>query len=126
VFSPGIWWLGCPGFSDVFVRREAAERLETARVVVGTGEVAEMRAQLVMAIVVIPFDGSVFNRVVHALNLTVRPRVVWLGQAMLNAICSTNHVKPHGPGIGCVPAAGLLTKLDPIVHWLSGLCAAMS
>ena len=74
-----------------------------------------MHAELVMAIVVIPFDGRVFNRAVHALDLPVRPRVVWLGQAMLNAICSANHVKPHGPGIGRVPVAGLLTKLDPIV-----------
>ena len=69
-----------------------------------------------MAIVVIPFDGRVFNRVVHALDLSIRPRVVWLGQAMLNAICSTNHVKSHGPGIGGVPVAGLLTKLDAAVR----------
>ena len=75
-----------------------------------------MRAELVMVVVVIPFDGSVFNRAVHALDLPVRPRVVWLGQAMLDAICSANHVKPHGPGIGRVPVAGLLTKLDPIVR----------
>ena len=75
-----------------------------------------MRAEVVMAIVVIPFDGRVFNRAVHALDLSVRPRVVWLGQAMLNAICSANHVKPHGPGIGGVPVAGLLTKLDAVVR----------
>ena len=75
-----------------------------------------MRAEVVMAIVVIPFDGCVFNRAVHALDLSVRPRVVWLGQAMLNAICSANHVKPHGPGIGGVPVAGLLTKLDAVVR----------
>ena len=75
-----------------------------------------MRAEVVMAIVVIPFDGRVFNRAVHALDLSVRPRVVWLGQAMLNAICSANHVKPHGPEIGSVPVAGLLTKLDAVVR----------
>ena len=69
-----------------------------------------------MAIVVISFDGGVFNRAVHALDLSVCPRVVWLGQAMLNAIFSANHVKPHGPGIGGVPVAGLLTKLDALVR----------
>ena len=69
-----------------------------------------------MAIVVIPFYGRVFNRAVHALDLSVRPRVVWLGQAMLNAICSANDVKPHVPGIGGVPVAGLLTKLDAVVR----------
>ncbi len=88
-----------------------------------------MRAELVMAILVIPFDGSVFNRAVHALDLPVRPRVVWLGQAILNAICGANHVKPHGPGIGRVPVAWLLAELDapsrqiasqsPAGQWLS-------
>ena len=75
-----------------------------------------MAAKLILTIVVIPFDGRVFNRAVHALDLSVRPRVVWLGQAMLNAICSANHDKPHGPGIGGVPVAGLLTKLDAVVR----------
>ena len=68
-----------------------------------------------MAIVVIPFDGRVFNRAVHALDLSVRPRVFWPRQAMLNAICSANDVKPHGPRIGGVPVAGLLKKLDAVV-----------
>ena len=71
--------LGCPNFADVFVSREANECLETARVVVGIEEIAEVRAEVVMAIVVISFDGGVFNRAVHALDLSVRPRVVWLG-----------------------------------------------
>ena len=75
-----------------------------------------MRAEVVMAIVVIPFYGRVFNRAVHALDLPVRPRVVWLGQAMLNAICSADHVEPHGSGIGCIPVARLFTELDPIVR----------
>ena len=92
-------WLGCPGFTDVFVRCEAAERLEAARVVVGIEEIVEMRAELVMAIVVIPFDGSVFNRAVHALDLPVRPRVVWLGQAMLNAICCASDFSNSGNGL---------------------------
>ena len=86
------------------------------RVVVGIEEIAEVRAEVAMAIVVIPFYGRVFNRAVHALDLSVRPRVVWLGQAMLNAICSANDVKPHGPGIGGVPVADLLTKLDAVVR----------
>jgi hypothetical protein len=31
-----------------------------------------------MAIVGIPFDGRVFNHAVHAVDMSVRPRVVWL------------------------------------------------
>ena len=53
-----------------------------------------MRAEVVMAIVVIPFYGRVFNRAVHALDLSVRPRVVWLGQAMLGPVCGADHIKP--------------------------------
>ena len=55
-------WLGCPDFADVLVRHEVTECLETVRVVVGIEEIAEMRAEVVMAIVVIPFGGRVFNR----------------------------------------------------------------
>ena len=88
----------------------------TVRVVVGIDEIADVRAEVVMAIVVIPFYRRVFNRAVHALDLSVRPRVVWLSQAMFNAICSVNQVKPHGPGTGGVPVAGLLTKLDTVVR----------
>ena len=64
-----------------------------------------MRAELITAMVVIPCDGNVLNRAVHPLDLPVRPRVVRLGQAMLNGICGANHVKPHGPGIGRAPVA---------------------
>ena len=65
------------------------------RVVVGIEEIAEVRAEVVMAIIVIPFYGRVFNRAVHALDLSVRPRVVWLGQAMLGPVCGADHIKPH-------------------------------
>ena len=50
-----------------------------------------------MAIVLIPFDGRILISSVHALELTVRPRVVWLGQSMFNAIGRADHVEPHGP-----------------------------
>ena len=67
-----------------------------------------------MAVVVVPFDGRLLDRAVHALDLPIRPGVVRLGQAMLNAICIADHVEPHGPGIGGVPVAGLLANWMPL------------
>ena len=67
------------------------------RVILGTQELAEMRAELVVAIVLVSLDGSVLNCAVHALDLTVCSRIVWLGQAMFNAIWRTDHVKPYEP-----------------------------
>ena len=75
-----------------------------------------MRSKLFVALVVIPLDGRVFDCAVHAFNLAICPRVVWLGQAMLNAICLANYVEPHGPRIGGVPVAWLLAELDTIVR----------
>ena len=51
--------LRSPDFADVFVRCETAEPFETTRVIVGIQEIAEMRAELVVAIVVVPLDGRV-------------------------------------------------------------------
>jgi len=46
------------------------------RVILGTQELAEMRAELVVAIVLVSLDGSVLNCAVHALDLTVCSRIV--------------------------------------------------
>ena len=72
-------WLRSPDFADVFVRGQATECLETACIIVGIKEVAEMAAKLIVTIVVIPFYGRVLNRAVHPFNLPVGPWMVWLG-----------------------------------------------
>ena len=41
--------------------------------------------------------------------------MIWLGYAMLDPLCSADHFKPHGPLIGPVTVALLLTKLDAVV-----------
>lgn len=60
-----------PGFADSFVGREAAWRLVAAGEVVGGHEVREVLPELIVAVVVEAFDGGVFDRVVHPLNLTI-------------------------------------------------------
>lgn len=71
-----------------------------------------MRAQLIVAVVVIPFDGCVLDHAVHPLDLTVGPRVVRLGQSMLDFVDLADHVEAHLPRICFVSIAGLLRELD--------------
>ena len=42
------------------------------------------------------------------------PRVIGLGQPVLDAIGLTDHVEAHWPGIDCVAVPGLLGELDAI------------
>lgn len=54
--------------------------------VVGIDEQMQMRSQLSMAVVVVAFDRRVLDRTVHSLDLPVGPRVVHLGQTVLDAM----------------------------------------
>ena len=107
--------LGCPDLADVFVWCEPAECLEPAGEVVGCHEVREVRPELVMAVVVVSFDGCVLDRAVHSLDLAVGPRMVGLCEAMFDPVGLTDHVETHGPRINGVPVPGLLGELNAIV-----------
>ena len=93
----GSFWVRCPDFADVFVGREAARGLETTREVVRIQEVREV-AELIVAVVVIPFDCRLLDRTVHPFDLTVRPwmlglegdvRYHWLRGSDQTASCET-------------------------------------
>ncbi len=109
--------LVCPDFADVFVRREAAERLEAAGEVVGGYEVCEVYPQLLVALVVEAFDGGLLDGAVHPLDLTVGPGVVRLGEAVLDVVGLADHVEAHLARPGGVAVARLLGELDAIAHW---------
>ena len=68
--------LFCPAFADVFEGREAFEGLEALGEVVGVDEVGEVRAKLVVALVIVAPDGRFLEGAVHALDLAVGPRMV--------------------------------------------------
>jgi len=68
------------------VGREAAESLEPFGVVVGGNEVAEVGAQLAVAVVVVTLDGGLFDGAVHALDLPVGPGMIRFGQAVVHAV----------------------------------------
>ena len=74
-----------------------------------------MRAQLVVVLGVEALDGCVLDRPVHPLDLAVRPRVVRLGQPVLDPIGFADHVEAHRPRIDGVPVPGLLGELDAVV-----------
>lgn len=74
-----------------------------------------MCAQLVMAVVVEPFHSRVLDRAIHPLDLAVGPRVVGLGQSVLDAVGLADHVEAHRPGIDGVAVPRLLGELDAIV-----------
>jgi hypothetical protein len=74
--SKSIWFF-LPAFADEFVGRKAAESLESFGEVVGSDEVAEMNAQLLMAVVVVALNSGFFDGAVHTLDLAVSQGSVW-------------------------------------------------
>lgn len=87
---------GCPDCADVFVWSEAAECLQSARKIVCRYKVVEMCPQLVMAVVVEPFDCGILDRSVHAFDLSIRPGVTHFGQPMFDPIFRASHSKHMG------------------------------
>ena len=60
-------------------------------------------------------DGCPCDRAVHSLDLTVGPKMVWLGEPVLDAVRLADHVEAHLPRPGSVKIARLLSELDTIV-----------
>ena len=87
-----VWFVG-PAFDDCLIWREAAQSLQSLCEVVGLDEGVEVGSQLVMRVVVVSPDGCLFQGSVHALNLAIGPRVIWLGQTMFDAIFTTDAIE---------------------------------
>ncbi len=111
--SPGIWWIGStmnrfgfdvPHLGDLFVGCEPAGCLEPAGEVVGSHEVGGVRSQLVVALVVEAFDGRLLDGSDHPLDLTVSPRMVRLGEPVLDA------VRVADPSTVCTSAISMWKK----------------
>src|SRR5687767_4936974 len=85
--------LDCPLFAGELVRCEALEGFEPAPKVVGGNEVVEVSPELIMSAVVVAPNGGFLDGSVHPLDLTVGPRVIGLGQPMLDAIAAAGSVK---------------------------------
>lgn len=101
----------------MFIWCEAAERFESSGVIVRIDEVVEMVAQLVVVIVVVAFDGGVFDGSVHPLHLAVCPRVSDFCEPVFNSVFPAPHIE-HVRHVCCrwpVFVARWESELDAIV-----------
>lgn len=76
-----------------------------------------MLTQLVAAIVVIAYDCRFFECSIHSFDLAVRPGMIGLGQAMLDAVLAaaqTKHVRRISRG-RTVPVLGQIGELNAVV-----------
>ncbi len=114
------FWLGSPLFADELVGRESLEGLEPAAEVVGVDEVLEVPPQLIMAIVVEALDGRVLDGAVHALDLSVCPRMIDFREPVLDAVLVADPVED---GVEGVFVTGLVGELDSVVgqHRVDGV-----
>jgi len=112
------FWLGCPGFADVFVRRETSQCFEATAKIVCADKVVEVRFELLMVVVMVSFDGGILDGPVHSFDLTIGPRVLDLCQSVFNSILVASHVKhmghvPRSWAIGITRRKG---ELDAVVR----------
>ena len=116
--------------------REPLECFEPSRVVVGVDEERKVCPELVMVVVVVAFDVqrendlldrflvrfTFFDRAVHALHLTIYPRVVRLCQAVFYPIGIADHVKAMDaqPCRPAITVSWLIGELDAIARQANG------
>ena len=65
------YWLLCPDFAEIFIRCQSVESLQSACKVVSLYEVVQVALKLLVAVVVIAFDGGFLDGAIHPLNLPV-------------------------------------------------------
>ncbi len=106
------FWFRCPDFADVFLGREAIERLQTVRAIVCRDEICDERLQLGMGFVVVSLHCCYLEGTIHPLDLAIRLRVVHLGQPLLDAIFSTDAAEDLLEGV-CVSLA--IGELDAVI-----------
>ncbi len=87
----------CPGFADELVGTKAFEGFESAGEVVGSDELVQVAAELVVGFVVEALDGGVLERAVHAFDLAICPRVFRLGQPVVDVILGAGVLEGMSP-----------------------------
>jgi hypothetical protein len=76
-----------------FGRGFPAQRLEVLGEVVSCDEGQHVRLQALQVIVVEDLDGRILDRPVHAFSLTIGPRMVRFGQAMLDTMLDADAIE---------------------------------
>lgn len=70
--------------TDELERREASEGLEAFGEVVGVEKGGEMFVELRGRVVMVGTDSGVFESAVHAFDLTIGPRMIGFGEAVID------------------------------------------
>ncbi len=96
------FWLIRPCLADELVGRETLEGLQSPCEVVGANELTEVLLQLGVVVVVGASDGGLLDNPVHSPDLTNRPRMVDVGEAMFDAMGTA----AHGEHVGHVSRCG--------------------
>ena len=86
-----------PARRDELERGEASQSFETFREVVGVEEGSEVLLELGMGLVMIGTNSSFLDRAIHAFDLAVGPRVVGLGEAVIDIVASTREFESVSP-----------------------------
>ena len=112
--------LTSPLFADELVWCEAVERLQTPAKVVGVDEVLKVPAQLIVVVIVEALDGGVFDGPVHPFHLAIRPRMVDLGEPVLDAVLVADAIEDV---VKRLFVAGMVGELDAVVrqHGVNGV-----
>ena len=71
--------------------------------VIGIDEQLQVRFELLVALEVVAFDGGLFERLVHPLDLVNGPRMIGLRQATLDVVVPANAVEQMHPKPGVGP-----------------------
>lgn len=82
-----------PAITDEFIRTSPLQRLESFAKIVGLQEYLQVLSQLRMVLVKVAIDRLLFDAPVHALDLSIRPRMIGLGQTMFNPMRLANFIE---------------------------------
>jgi len=91
--EPESFWLFCPHFADELVGGQAFQGLQAVPVVVGVDEHRQVGVELLVAVIVVAFDGAFLDRPVHPFDLPVGPGMLHLCQPVLDAVLAAAHVE---------------------------------
>ena len=86
-----------PARTDELKRGEASQGFETFCEVVGVEEGGEVFLELGMGLVMIGANRCFLDRGIHAFDLAVGPRVVWLGESVINIVTGTREFESVSP-----------------------------
>ena len=101
----------------IFVGCEASQGLQATPVVIGVYEDLKVLPQFGVGVVMVAFDGGLFDRSVHPLDLAIGPRVVRLGEAVLDAAFAADLVEAVDAiaSSPAIPVARQVGALDAII-----------